>query len=92
MIATGPRMYGPRAATVRLGLDFVHVHDIQKLLTDLPGDLAVPPEVEEAVILTKHAVASRYGTIEQPDMGDLAIAIELAEAVYGWADQIVNGC
>lgn len=80
-----------KAIHVHLGLTFAAIHDIQKLLTDLPDDVTVSPEVEDAVILTKYAVASRYGTIEQPDMNDLANSIHLAEAVYNWADEIVNG-
>lgn len=80
-----------KAIHVHLGLNFAAIHDIQKLLTDLPADIAVPTEVEDAVILTKYAVASRYGTIEQPDLDDLSHAIHLAEAVYKWAGEIVNG-
>jgi HEPN domain-containing protein len=78
-----------KAVHVHLGLDFAHVHDIQKLLTDLPVEIVVPVEVEAAVILTKYAVASRYGTIEQPDMDDLAHAIHLAVAVFSWAEEII---
>ena len=69
------------------GWPFRYVHVIEELLTGLRDrGIAVPPEVEEAVILTEYATASRYPGRQEPvTQGEYAAAVGIAERVVAWA-------
>lgn len=62
------------------------------LLLDLLGEhLSIPASVEEAVILTDYAVASRYpGDVEPVTPLEYERALHLAEVVLTWARKTVG--
>ena len=62
------------------------------MLVDLlPDTLSIPEIVEEAVILTDYAVLSRYPAEAEPvEMEEYKKAIQLAEQVLTWAQNLIN--
>ena len=74
------------------GWAFRYVHVIEELLTGLKDHgVAIPTDVEEAVILTAYATASRYpGRQEAVTQEEYASAVALAERVVAWAASIVT--
>jgi HEPN domain-containing protein len=65
------------------GWPFRYVHDIEAVLTGLKQrGVAIPPEIEESVILTGYATTGRYPSREEPvTPEEHATAIALAGRV-----------
>ncbi len=78
-----------KAVYRRHGWTFRYVHSIEELLTGLrQSGLKVPEQLDESVILTDYAFATRYpGTEEPVSREEYERAVELAEAVLAWAEQ-----
>ena len=78
-----------KALLIARGVEFPYVHDLVRLLSLLGGaGLPVPAPVWRAKELTRYATTARY-----PDAGvpvseaQYADAVEIAEAVVGWAEE-----
>ncbi|RLC17538.1 MAG: DNA-binding protein [Deltaproteobacteria bacterium] len=70
---------------------FPRTHSIGTLLDLLAEYLAVPEEIQNAVILTDYAVITRYpGASEPVDEEEYKEAVHLAEAVVSWAESIIG--
>ncbi len=80
-----------KAVLVHHGIEFRKVHYIDYLIGLLPADVSLPPKAVEAVGLTSYAVMSRYpGDYEEVTEGAYQEAVQLAQAVFAWAEQIVR--
>ena len=61
------------------------------LLDLLPDGISVPEEVEDAANLTDYSVMTRYpGDVEMVDEKEYHEAINLAETVVSWAEDIIH--
>ncbi len=81
-----------KAILIQRGIEFRKVHDIAYLLGLLPGDVSPPPEAVEAVGLTIYAVISRYpGDYEEITEEAYKEAVRIAQAVFTWAERLVQG-
>ena len=83
-----------KGVLVHAAVEFPRTHDLQSLLLLIRNNgISVPPEIEQASALTRFAVEARYpGDIEPIKPEELALAIEMAERVVGWAQvQIREG-
>lgn len=66
-------------------------HSIGLLLDLLSEHVVVPKDVQEAVILTDHAVTCRYpGDSEPVTESEYEQAIHLAERVLAWVRQVIG--
>jgi HEPN domain-containing protein len=82
---------GLKAVLLSRQAAFGRTHNIGALLDLLPPDLAVPADVEQAALLTRYAVETRYpGTHERPTWEDYERVLRLAQAVVDWAAEIVS--
>jgi len=80
-----------KAVLVSFRVPIHKTHSIGLLLDLLCEHVLIPPEVEEAAILTDYAVASRYpGDAEPITQSDYEQAVHLAETVLAWAKQLVR--
>lgn len=72
---------------------FRYVHDLEELITGLrQNGLAVPEDVEEAVILTSYAFEARYPGVGEPvSEEEYKEALGLAEKVVRWAELLIEG-
>jgi HEPN domain-containing protein len=76
---------------VHCGIEFRKAHDIDYLMTLLPQDVPAPPGAEEIVGLTSYAVMFRYpGDYEDVTEEDYRWAVQAAQTVYDWAEQIIR--
>ena len=78
-----------KALLIARGLEFPYVHDLVRLLS-LLGDagLSVPASVWRAEELTRYATTARYPNAGAPvSEAQYADAVEIAEAVVGWAEE-----
>lgn len=67
-------------------------HSVGLLLDLLSQDVAIPPDVEEATVLTDYAVMCRYpGDAEPVTQQEYENAVHLAETVLGWARALIGG-
>lgn len=76
------------------GWTFQYTHDLEELVTGLERQgLSVPPEVDEAVVLTSFAWEARYPSLSEPVTNvEHQEAVRHAEAVVAWADnEIAEG-
>jgi len=73
------------------GILFRYTHDLEELGRGLEDSgLPVPPDVKEAIILTRYAFETRYpGPFEVVTKEEYQEAIRLAEAVVVWASSII---
>ena len=71
---------------------FRYVHDLEELITGLrQNGLRVPEAVEDAVVLTSYAFEARYPGLAEPvSEEEYRQAIELAQTVVRWAEQIIE--
>jgi HEPN domain-containing protein len=71
---------------------FRYTHDLEELVTGLEGNgLAVPPEVDDAIVLTSFAWESRYPGVSEPvSEKEYRDAIRHAEAVVAWAEREIG--
>jgi HEPN domain-containing protein len=80
-----------KAVLVHYGIEFRKVHNIDYLLTLLPKEVLLPPEVADAVGLTSYAVALRYpGDYEDVTEEAYREAIQAARVVVAWAERIIS--
>lgn len=72
---------------------FRYVHDLEELITGLrQNGLAVPEDVEEAVILTSYAFEARYPGVGEPvTEEEYKQALGVAEKVVRWAELLIEG-
>ncbi len=78
-----------KALLIARGVEFPYVHDLVRLLS-LLGDagLSVPAPVWRAKELTRYATTARYPETGVPvSEAQYADAVEIAEAVVGWAEE-----
>jgi HEPN domain-containing protein len=79
-----------KAVLVHYGIEFRKVHDIDYLMTLLPQEVSTPPGAKEIVGLTSYAVMFRYpGDYEDVTEEEYRWAIQAAQIVYDWAEQII---
>ncbi|MBN1887104.1 MAG: HEPN domain-containing protein [Thermoflexales bacterium] len=80
-----------KAVLVNCGIEFRPVHDLDYLMTLLPPEICPPPEATEIVVLTSYAVMFRYpGDYEDIVEEEYQTTLQVARAVYGWAEQIIG--
>ena len=74
------------------GWTFRYTHDLAELTGDLKRNgLDVPPEVEEATVLTSFAWEARYPGLGEPvSEGEYHEAIRHAQAVVSWAEEEIG--
>ena len=74
------------------GRPFPHTHDIAYLLSLIDeGVIGIPAELEDAAVLTRYAVATRYpGTIEEVTPEEYEKAVELASMIVAWAENMLT--
>lgn len=79
-----------KAVLLSRGIAFPRTHSVVLLMT-LAADagLRIPAEIREAGRLTRYAVAARYPGLEDVTEEELREAAALAEAVVGWAEELV---
>ncbi len=82
---------GLKAVLLSRRTAFSRTHNIGALLDLLPLGLGVPADVEQAVLLTRYAVETRYpGTHERPTWEDYTRVLRLAQAVVDWAAEVIG--
>jgi HEPN domain-containing protein len=81
-----------KAVLVVRGITPPRTHNIGTLLDLIPTDIAQPDNLREAAALTDFAVMSRYPGVAEP-IGDAEYreALQLAEAVGSWTEQMIAG-
>ncbi len=83
-----------KAVLVAQRAEFPKVHAIERLLNlAVATGLSMPSEVQEAAELTDYATLGRYpnGMEEDVTEDEYRRALELAELVVRWAEEIVGG-
>ena len=79
-----------KAVLISLSVQFPKTHNIRILLDLIAQHMSVPDEVDRASILTDYAVVSRCpGEIEPVLKKEYLEALDLAEKVVSWAENIV---
>jgi HEPN domain-containing protein len=80
-----------KALYVHRGVAFPFVHNLDHLLLGLESmGIEIPEEVDQAVILTRYAVETRYpGPFEDMTEEDYQEAMRLAENVLAWVESLV---
>jgi HEPN domain-containing protein len=80
-----------KAVLLQEGVEFPFTHNVQALFDLLATELQVPPQILHAVVLTRHAVTTRYpGEMEPVTEDEYRQAIRLAERVVQWAEEIIR--
>ncbi len=80
-----------KAVLLMRRIEFPRTHNMGALIDLVPDSIDVPLNVQRSALLTRYAVDTRYpGTQERPTWEDYERALRAAEAVVGWADQIVG--
>ena len=80
-----------KAVLISCNIEFPRTHNLRTLLDIVPSDLAIPDEIEEGVILTDYAVASRYpGDFEPIEGEEYEDALYLAEIFLQWAEKVIR--
>jgi HEPN domain-containing protein len=71
---------------------FRYTHDLEELLSGLKGHgINIPPEVDEAIVLTGFAWEARYPGLAEPvTREEYQEALRHAEAVVGWAEHEIG--
>jgi len=74
------------------GWTFRYTHDLEELVSGLKGQgVAIPPEVDEAIILTSFAWETRYPGLSEPVIEEeYKEAVQLADAVVTWAEKEIG--
>lgn len=81
-----------KAVLVHLAISFPKTHNLKTLLELMPDTVAIPSEVQAAVILSDYAVSVRYpGDYEPITEDEYLAAIEHARAVFNWAESVIGG-
>jgi HEPN domain-containing protein len=80
-----------KAILIAYDVPLPRTHNLRTLFDLLPADILVPSDVQMAAGLSDYAVASRYpGVSEAVEAEEYREAVDLAEAVVYWAEQIVR--
>ncbi|MBX7235293.1 MAG: HEPN domain-containing protein [Caldilineales bacterium] len=80
-----------KAVLVHHGIDFRRSHDIDYLLSLLPDEAPLPPELEWVIDLTSYAVALRYpGDYEEVTIEQYQEALAAARTVVNWAERLLH--
>ena len=82
-----------KAVMIVCGVDFPYVHSLEFLLSTLEreADETIPNTVRSAAKLTPYAVDTRYPGFAVPvEEEEYMEAVEIAEAVMRWAEEIVR--
>jgi HEPN domain-containing protein len=81
-----------KAVLIRREVFFPRTHSIAVLLSLVEhGISSVPPHVKNSVILSEYAVESRYpGVSESVSQAEYEEAVNLAEQVVAWAQEIIE--
>jgi HEPN domain-containing protein len=74
------------------GWTFRYTHDSEELVTGLKRqNLEVPPEIDDAIVLTSFAWEARYPGLAEPiTPEDYAEAVRHAQAVVAWAEKEIG--
>ncbi len=74
------------------GWTFRYTHDLEELVTGLKQQgLAIPPEVDDAIVLTSFAWDARYPGLSEPvTPEEYKEAIRHAEAVVAWVEKEIG--
>lgn len=74
------------------GWTFRYTHDLEELITGLKKQgMAIPPEVEDAIVLTSFAWEARYPGLGEPvTVEEYREAIQQAETVVAWAEKEID--
>jgi HEPN domain-containing protein len=74
------------------GWAFRYTHDLEELVTGLKRQgLAIPPEVDNAIVLTNFAWEARYPGLSEPvTPEEYEEAVSHAEAVVAWAEKEIG--
>jgi len=83
-----------KALLIQRGIDFPRTHVLETLLDLLTAaGIRIPPQVDEAFVLTQYAVETRYpGEWEPVTEEEARMALDLAAEVLAWvAKQIGEG-
>ena len=80
-----------KALYVFYNIKFRYTHDLDELVTNLKRNgKDIPPDIENASILTTFAWESRYPGVSEPVTLDEHIeAVSMATTVVEWAEQII---
>jgi len=75
------------------GWTFRYTNDLDDLLTGLNRqEVKIPQDVEEAAVLTNFAWETRYPGFHEPvTEGEYQEALNQAERVIAWAEQMISG-
>jgi len=78
-----------KALLVQRGIPFPRTHVVETLLDLLEASgVAVPADVDEALVLTQYAVQTRYpGAWEPVTPEEARFALEVANRVLGWVER-----
>jgi HEPN domain-containing protein len=81
-----------KAALLAHSIPFRFVHDITELLTLLEKNgISLPEEIRASAELTDYAVENRYpGPFEPVTEEEFKRALQIAEAVVGWAESEIE--
>jgi HEPN domain-containing protein len=81
-----------KAVYIHWGWTFRYVHDLEELITGLrQNGLHVPEAVEDGVVLTSYAFEARYPGLAEPvSEEEYRQAVELAQTVVRWADEMIE--
>ncbi len=80
-----------KAVLIQKQINFKYTHDLSLLVGLLQSIVELPEFIKDASTLTSYAVASRYpGADELVDYDEWIEAIDLAQAIYSWALEIVG--
>jgi HEPN domain-containing protein len=81
-----------KALLLHYNIPFPYTHDISMLVSLVESHVQVPEELQEVVILTQYAVATRYpGVIEPVSTTEYLEALELADMTLRWAEDVIFG-
>jgi HEPN domain-containing protein len=81
-----------KAVCVQNGLDFPKTHSLVRLMDIIEVDgITIPQSVKAADVLTQYAVDTRYpGYIEEIEPDEYRQALDLAETVLAWAEEVLS--
>ena len=81
-----------KALHIHKDIPFRKIHDIEELLSSLEkSGESISNALQEAVVLTEHAVTTRYpGDYEPVSEDEYLKTLELAQFVYDWVQERIN--
>lgn len=82
-----------KAIFIAHGRKFLYTHDLGKLLNQLATELkmTIPSGVAASTALSDYALSARYPGLSEPaTREDHRDAVEIAEAVMSWAENLIQ--